>query len=76
MRSSWKAPPIWRLSSTPSFHIIASSIASCAGLMKIDSSPGSLKSVCAANIVTLARRSSSRAASSAAAIASSVPPMQ
>ena len=44
--------------------------------MKIEISPGSLKSVWPANIVALARRSSSRAASSAAAIASSVPPMQ
>ena len=44
--------------------------------MKIESSPGSLKSVCAANIVTDASRSSSFAASAAAAMASSVPPMQ
>ena len=52
VRSIWNAPPICLLSSTPFFHISASSIASCAGLMNTESSPGSLKSVCAANIVT------------------------
>ena len=44
--------------------------------MKKASSPGSEKSVCAANIVIEASRSSLSRASAAAPIASKVPPMQ
>ena len=44
-----------------------SSISICAGLMNSDSSPGSLKSVCAANSVTSRVRASPCFASAAAA---------
>jgi hypothetical protein len=78
-RISTKAPPIWRLSSTPFLCIVASSKASWLGLMKKASSPGSEKSTCAANIVIEASRWSFSRPSrprAAAPMASSVPPMQ
>ncbi len=71
-----KAAPIFEESSTPSLSISASSMASCEGLMNSESSPGSLKSVWAANRVMSLIRSSPLRASAAAAIVSSVPPMQ
>ena len=55
---------------------MASSIAIWLGVMKTESSPGSLKSVCAANRLTEASGNSLRPASAAAAMASRVPPMQ
>ncbi len=71
-----KAAPICFESSTPSLYMIASSIWICAGLMKSESSPGSLKSVCAANSVMSRMRVSPQAERAEAAIVSSVPPMQ
>ena len=47
-------PPMRSLSSTPERCIIASSIAIWLGVMNTDSSPGSLKSVCAASSVSVA----------------------
>ena len=51
-RSNAKAPPMRSLSSTPVFCIMASSMPSWLGVMNTESSPGSLKSVWAANRLT------------------------
>ncbi len=55
-RSSAKAAPICSLLSTPVRSMTASSMSSWLGLMNTESSPGSLKSCCAASNVTLASR--------------------
>ena len=61
-RSSANAAPICSLFSTPARLMAASSMSSWLGLMNTDSSPGSLKSCCAASSVTLASRWSPSAA--------------
>ena len=75
-RSSWNAPAICRLSRKPCSHITSSRNASWLSSMNSMSSPASVKSVCAAKNVVVARRASPSRAIAAAAIASSVPPMQ
>src|SRR5215472_7369223 len=67
-RSMANAAPMRSLSSTPLLLIIASSIAIWLGVMKTESSPGSLKSTCAASSVSVASEVSPPAASIAAAI--------
>src|SRR5271166_34296 len=75
-RMRWKVPAIWLDSRTPCSNMMSSSKASWLSSMNSPSSPGSVKSVCAANSVRDLRRSSLSRAMPAAAIAASVPPMQ
>src|ERR1700683_5285970 len=66
-RSSVKAAPMCSLSSTPDLFIMASSVAIWLGVMNTDSSPGSLKSACAASSGSEASELSPAARSLAAA---------